>query len=1553
MRKALAGIVAVLLMASVAWAEEEENRFTIGNLFTRAKVLVLAAQEQSFGPDRLGREWDFSAPDQGNFTFFTGLSNLKATDEKALSFVLDADKAVLGWGNYDGKQPFRERVTLWQSFNIKLEVRQSQEAATQWRLRLWRQGKRCNLPKEEKRQQNYQTELAGTDWKEMVFPNLGYMPGPDGFDLVIEGAKGTQIEIRKLAITRRVCDGYFRKEFVIPQGQIWRAVVEVGDKCILYVNGREIADERSVGPRPKHGYASDPTDITRYLKPGQNCIGLFGTSLGMSYPPFVFLQGKAIMASSEMVLLDSDESWKWSPKAAQGWSAAGFDDSAWRGVFPYPEYKKHPEDAKALVGWNLNYRPTTDRPGYDGYLVMENPYEDKLFYSDGKAVIFNVRIPEGLRKQQPVVEWRITRYAQGQEKEIGKGAENKCAPGKGSLLFTIKPGALPRGVYILYTKLVANNEVIEDRIPEPFVVVGKLPMKEVDGDFYEQGMDPVLEDVIDFTNPGDPHHPWLETDGTGEPLPPLNRVPWAELSESQKKQLTEEKWVEQQKKHAAIPVPEPLIVERNGLKYRETRPNMGAHFSYLVEFKHPGDFYLLVLEYPNDDARWIGVSCTESGGGAQGTSKCCPVVWTGDKYPLTNTMQEMKWIYRPDPGKHAIDVMSLRQYSTAAAARLRIYHIAQGLPALRAPEQHTRWFGILTETSDWRQSFEETFRCLPFEPLTRDRSEDWAKKAQFEPVAEMCKYLEGWLDTCEKYAMYLRFTGQNMHVMGCWQYSDGQAYADAGDPRIDLEFRDLAVRVFNENDIDFLASVEFTFSKSLLDMLEKTEGGTADIWDTPFLVDKEGNELDMVLAAYYATGWNFNHPRVWEKMLRAADDLAEKFKSLPNFRGINWSCYLSGEYMPTYTCRSLTIRDPDPLGAGYGDVTIREFEKDTGIKLPVKWDDPLRFQKRYSLLTSKRLKEKWIQWRCQRVTDFFASLVKQIRKKRPDLICIASPMFYEHHARQWKRSGIPLQEFLNLRGWDSKMFRKDPNLWLTHWLHASPHQQPVGNEDYPYGFDINVGPEFQEFFATDVNPSAMIQHSWQEPEGWTWRLPFREGWPRPGNILAQAYPGADNVREAFTQALIRGDPRLVMYNLIHVNITVSHEQELREFARVLQALPSEKFAPVDNTGFETNFAIRELRKKNRYHFYVANPGYWPIEGSVTLAGADQVLDAVTGKTVARKKGAGAGLEVPVKLKGFGVAAFVVDSRNAKITGWQTKRLSAKDLAHMQKLIDRTRELLAVPEARVVLTRDDQAYMEQTIQTAQEDIKAGNYARPWSILTDSRYWILLHEFLEKGAQYGTERERDESVTRERRTLRVARTNHQPVIDGKLNDATWKAVQPVIGFVMQDGSPAIVRTAVYAAHDQDNLYLAFACKDRHPEKIKKDAAQREDEGTVWRDDHLAMFLQPDLEKSTYYQMALSAGGVKFDQRVVGGDRDYEFAPDWQVATSVAKDAWIVEVKMPAAALAGKIEPGKVWGFNCHRGFRFNEVRASSWSYTPPDQGTAGSWHNLKSFGRLQFE
>ena len=79
----------------------------------------------------------------------------------------------------------------------------------------------------------------------------------------------------------------------------------------------------------------------------------------------------------------------------------------------------------------------------------------------------------------------------------------------------------------------------------------------------------------------------------------------------------------------------------------------------------------------------------------------------------------------------------------------------------------------------------------------------------------------------------------------------------------------------------------------------------------------------------------------------------------------------------------------------------------------------------------------------------------------------------------------------------------------------------------------------------------------------------------------------------------------------------------------------------------------------------------------------------------------------------------------------------------------------------------------------------------------------------------------------KSVQAVRTTEPITLDGRLDEAVWKAAVPATGFTQndpQDGSPATEPTEVWVAYDEHALYVAAFCHDTEPSKIRKRLGRR---------------------------------------------------------------------------------------------------------------------------------
>lgn len=1295
MRAALLTLLALIAAAAAGTSatplqlnrDPEPGDYLLG----RGIQLPLERREKVFRPD----------VERAGFTFLHDVSN-PAVRDGTLTFTARAGKTVIGWGNYMGRQRAVDVPDMWQQSNIvRIRLRQSRPGV-RWTARLWRDGKSLEA--------TASVEVGGEGWQEAEFKALASDgANPDGIELTLVTHEETTIDIEWLKLLQPLHEGYCRREFVLPEGEVWRAVANVGSmdhrhwygvnemSAQLYVNGRHVPRKGAM-----HLYHTAPVDLAPYLKPGPNCVGLYGTRIGS--PPFVYLQCRVVMGSGDVVTIATGTDWKVSPRPAQGWSQPGFDDSTWsaaeRGADPWFQAR---DGAR-----------TTGIPAYDGRLLIRNPRRRDLFFREQEDVVLEVLVPAGLARHSPSLTYTFGRCGDdGLCAETSAGSSSRCRHEGASLVFPLDLGRLGRGVYAIALRLDSSDgTVLALRSREPFVVLGRIAQTTVSGTSYTEGLATELEDVIDFASREDPH-------------------PWHEARRPPKPYGT-----------AAAKVTEASVVHRDGLIYREVYdPGRGSGFAYRFEFARPGSFYLLDLEYPDNGARTMDVSISSKTEGVWTNSQSGVGVETGGRFLPTDSMKHLRWLHVADPGPHSVDVLNVVAGQRAAARSLRIYRIDGNLPALAGGRG--RRYGIHTERCFYTSGLGMNFGVG--QPRNRQEARD--EDQRLPQMQRTIRDLVWLVATGERYVQYLRFCGQNCHIMGCVQYAEyNTPYVPApalDDSRVLHCPKTVLANILDANDIEFFAGVEYSQSTDVRTYANDSQ--IARGADTMWMVDAQGRQRYGHKQITMVPNWM--HPAVEDKYRELMIDLGRTFGHLASFRGVH--AFLGPTIGAGYWIPGFGSGDDydTPLAASFDDVTLSRFGEDSGRLLPIAPTDPDRYAKRAALLGTPSLQPEFAAWRCQRLASFFSDAVLALRRHAPrteivNVLAAEDTRLFQHLAR----SGTSFAETMRQFGIDLDMLGRVDGLWTGRWTISWRQTLPRPSSQDPYCWMARTSPDVASAFESENKRYVLVRTSWDEnmllagghsagDRSDTDRLVESDWIMNAARIRALPQPGGFHCREAFTHAVITGDPELLIGGFTDININVGHEQMIRSLTQPYTFLPRRRFTPALGTGLETNLAIRTLTEDRQAWFYIANPCQWPVVGTVTVRVDTDLRDAVTGETVARGRN-GDGVRLPFSLPPFGLRVFRTMSPDLAVTAYTTEPPAPTDLGRLSALPERVRELLSHPESAISLSLPDRAFMRHTLEQISDAIEAGNVARAWSLLTHHRFWSLWHDFLEQdGANPG--------------------------------------------------------------------------------------------------------------------------------------------------------------------------------------------------------------------------
>ena len=203
--------------------------------------------------------------------------------------------------------------------------------------------------------------------------------------------------------------------------------------------------------------------------------------------------------------------------------------------------------------------------------------------------------------------------------------------------------------------------------------------------------------------------------------------------------------------------------------------------------------------------------------------------------------------------------------------------------------------------------------------------------------------------------------------------------------------------------------------------------------------------------------------------------------------------------------------------------------------------------------------------------------------------------------------------------------------------------------------------------------------------------------------------------------------------------------------------------------------------------------------------------------------------------------------------------------------------------------------------------------------------------------------------------VGKCSAAPLIDGKLDDASWRNAVELGGFVRRmDGRPAQEQSTVKMLYDKDNLYLAFrgnescleirSCKmDRFRHQVKN-----ADDENIYGDDAMLLIIHP-AGKSEAYEFVVNGNGALFDSEMnwpqLWSTRRKEWNSQATVKTRIDDGYWMVEAAIPWKAMKIIPAPGLNCGFIVGR-WEKNLGEESAW------QSTLKGLHNPDRLGTLRL-
>lgn len=170
--------------------------------------------------------------------------------------------------------------------------------------------------------------------------------------------------------------------------------------------------------------------------------------------------------------------------------------------------------------------------------------------------------------------------------------------------------------------------------------------------------------------------------------------------------------------------------------------------------------------------------------------------------------------------------------------------------------------------------------------------------------------------------------------------------------------------------------------------------------------------------------------------------------------------------------------------------------------------------------------------------------------------------------------------------------------------------------------------------------------------------------------------------------------------------------------------------------------------------------------------------------------------------------------------------------------------------------------------------------------------------------------------QKKTLQTQQINSQITIDGNLEESHWQTAPVAKDFFMfaPDNGKEVEKgkeTEVKILYDNEAIYIGATLYDNEPNKILKELTQRDDQGTS---DNFGVFINGFNDGQQDFRFFCTASGTQLDCLATDTNgEDFTWDAIWSSKSKITDKGWVVEMKIPYAALRFSNNKVQTWGIN----------------------------------------
>ena len=170
--------------------------------------------------------------------------------------------------------------------------------------------------------------------------------------------------------------------------------------------------------------------------------------------------------------------------------------------------------------------------------------------------------------------------------------------------------------------------------------------------------------------------------------------------------------------------------------------------------------------------------------------------------------------------------------------------------------------------------------------------------------------------------------------------------------------------------------------------------------------------------------------------------------------------------------------------------------------------------------------------------------------------------------------------------------------------------------------------------------------------------------------------------------------------------------------------------------------------------------------------------------------------------------------------------------------------------------------------------------------------------------------------QKKTLKAVLINDRIIVDGNLDEPQWQTTPIAKDFFMfaPDNGKEVEKgkeTEVKILYDNEAIYIGAILYDAEPSKILKELTLRDDQGTS---DNFGVFINGFNDGQQDFRFFCTASGTQLDCLATDTNgEDFSWDAIWLSKAKINNKGWVVEMKIPYAALRFSNNKVQTWGIN----------------------------------------